>query len=186
MVRSYGGRRSRTQTERKRGRYIQARPANGNSFDLAFDATVRAAAPFQEERKKINDNVAFHIRPKGHFQNPDSKDDFEMALPVTFPAQPVMHIFLKFCICYLFYPVLGFQAYPINFLEDSLLDGIISVQVRRITDGGPVYQNRYPDKLFTGRCIDNPAPETSALCICEIPGKDQRDDNHNVLFHAIQ
>jgi len=63
MLRSYGGRRSRTQTERKRGRYIQARPANGKTFDLAFDATLRAAAPFQEERKKSNDKVAFHIRP---------------------------------------------------------------------------------------------------------------------------
>ena len=63
MVRSYGGRRSRTQTDRKRGRYIQSRPANGSTFDLAFDATLRAAAPFQEERKKTNDKIAFHIRP---------------------------------------------------------------------------------------------------------------------------
>jgi len=68
MVRSYGGRRSRTQTERKRGRYIQARPANGSSFDLAFDATLRAAAPFQEERKKTNDTVAFHIRPSDYMR----------------------------------------------------------------------------------------------------------------------
>jgi magnesium chelatase subunit ChlD-like protein len=63
MLRSYGGRRSRTQTKRKRGRYIQARPANGKTFDLAFDATLRAAAPFQEERRKSNDKIAFHIRP---------------------------------------------------------------------------------------------------------------------------
>jgi len=68
MVRSYGGRRSRTQTERKRGRYIQARPANGSSFDLAFDATLRVAAPFQEERKKTNDTVAFHIRPSDYMR----------------------------------------------------------------------------------------------------------------------
>jgi magnesium chelatase subunit D len=68
MVRSYGGRRSRTQTERKRGRYVQARPANGRSFDLAFDATLRAAAPFQEERKKTNDKVAFHIRPSDYMR----------------------------------------------------------------------------------------------------------------------
>ena len=68
MVRSYGGRRSRTQTERKRGRYIQARQANGSSFDLAFDATMRAAAPFQEERKKTNDKVAFHIRPSDYMR----------------------------------------------------------------------------------------------------------------------
>ena len=68
MVRSYGGRRSRTQTERKRGRYIQARQANGSSFDLAFDATMRAAAPFQVERKKTNDKVAFHIRPSDYMR----------------------------------------------------------------------------------------------------------------------
>jgi len=67
-VRSYGGRRSRTQTERKRGRYIQARPANGKPFDLAFDATLRAAAPFQEARKKSNDKVAFHIRPSDYMR----------------------------------------------------------------------------------------------------------------------
>jgi magnesium chelatase subunit D len=65
MVRSYGGRRSHTQTERKRGRYVQSRPANGNTYDLAFDATLRAAAPFQKKRKQEeNENdVAFHIKP---------------------------------------------------------------------------------------------------------------------------
>ncbi len=68
MVRSYGGRRSRTQTEKKRGRYVQSRPANGKSVDLAFDATLRAAAPFQEERKKSNDKVAFHIRPSDYMR----------------------------------------------------------------------------------------------------------------------
>ena len=68
MVRSYGGRRSQTQTERKRGRYIQARSANGKTYDLAFDATLRAAAPFQEERKAGNDQVAFHIRPSDYMR----------------------------------------------------------------------------------------------------------------------
>lgn len=68
MVRSYGGRRSRTQTKRKRGRYIQARPANGRTSDLAFDATLRAAAPFQEQRKKKNDKVAFHVRPSDYMR----------------------------------------------------------------------------------------------------------------------
>jgi len=68
MVRSYGGRRSRTQTERKRGRYIQSRPANGKVFDLAFDATLRAAAPFQKSRKKLNDKLALHIRPSDYMR----------------------------------------------------------------------------------------------------------------------
>jgi len=65
MMRSYAGRRSVTRTERKRGRYIQSRPANGKTNDLAFDATVRAAAPFQRERGelRVRNRVAFAIRP---------------------------------------------------------------------------------------------------------------------------
>lgn len=50
MTRKQAGRRSRTRTDRKRGRYIQARPANGKTSDIAFDATLRAAAPYQRSR----------------------------------------------------------------------------------------------------------------------------------------
>jgi magnesium chelatase subunit ChlD-like protein len=63
LTRHLGGKRSRTKTDRKRGRYIQARPANGKTNDVAFDATLRAAAPFQiqrEETRKEN-KVAFAI-----------------------------------------------------------------------------------------------------------------------------
>ncbi len=56
------GRRSQTKTETKRGRYIQARPANGELSDIAFDATIRAAAPFQKERQGPDDKVAFLIQ----------------------------------------------------------------------------------------------------------------------------
>ena len=49
LTRKNSGRRSRTRTERKRGRYVMSRPANG-STDIAFDATIRAAAPFQRRR----------------------------------------------------------------------------------------------------------------------------------------
>lgn len=63
MVRRSAGRRSHTHTDRKRGRYIQARPANGKTDDLAFDATLRAAAPFQKERIELRQRVAFAIRP---------------------------------------------------------------------------------------------------------------------------
>jgi magnesium chelatase subunit ChlD-like protein len=63
MVRHSSGRRSRTHTDRKRGRYIQARPANGHTDDLAFDATLRAAAPFQKDRAAQRKHVAFAIRP---------------------------------------------------------------------------------------------------------------------------
>ena len=64
-MRSYAGRRSVTRTERKRGRYIQSRPSNGRVDDLAFDATVRAAAPFQKEREELKNrnHVAFAVRP---------------------------------------------------------------------------------------------------------------------------
>jgi magnesium chelatase subunit ChlD-like protein len=62
MVRRHSGRRSRTHTNRKRGRYIQARPSAGKVDDLAFDATLRAAAPFQNERRAEGHNVAFDIR----------------------------------------------------------------------------------------------------------------------------
>jgi len=63
MVRKHGGRRSRTRTNLKRGRYVQARPSEGDSQDLAFDATMRAAAPFQKGRAKQRQRVAFAIRP---------------------------------------------------------------------------------------------------------------------------
>ncbi len=62
MVRKHGGRRSRTKTDRKRGRYIQARPAEDAAQDLAFDATIRAAAPFQRERSADLKRVAFSVK----------------------------------------------------------------------------------------------------------------------------
>jgi Mg-chelatase subunit ChlD len=59
LTRKESGRRSRTRTDRKRGRYIQARPAGDRRDDIAFDATIRAAAPFQKRRK--HDKVAYAI-----------------------------------------------------------------------------------------------------------------------------
>lgn len=50
MTRNQAGKRSYTKTDRKRGRYIQARPAREKARDVAFDATIRAAAPFQKNR----------------------------------------------------------------------------------------------------------------------------------------
>ncbi len=63
LTRHDAGRRSRIYTQRKRGRYIQARPANGKSDDLAFDATLRAAAPYQKRRIEQRKRVAFAIQP---------------------------------------------------------------------------------------------------------------------------
>jgi magnesium chelatase subunit D len=62
MARRLGGRRTQTHTDRKRGRYIRARPASGKSNDLAFDATLRAAAPHQKERREQRRRVAFAIQ----------------------------------------------------------------------------------------------------------------------------
>ncbi len=63
LTRKQGGKRSRTRTDRKRGRYIQARPAQGKTNDLAFDATLRAAAPMQLGRgeRRLADDVALAL-----------------------------------------------------------------------------------------------------------------------------
>lgn len=64
LTRQSAGRRSQTKTDRKRGRYIQARPANGQHNDIAFDATLRAAAPFQRDREeqKEETGMAYALR----------------------------------------------------------------------------------------------------------------------------
>lgn len=62
LTRKDSGRRSETRSERKRGRYIQARPAKGDYSDIAFDATFRAAAPYQNQRQDLKEDMAFAIR----------------------------------------------------------------------------------------------------------------------------
>ena len=47
------GKRSRTRTSRKQGRYITSRPAR-RVTDLALDATLREAAPYQRERREAD------------------------------------------------------------------------------------------------------------------------------------
>ncbi len=51
LTRRSAGKRSTTRTDRKRGRYVQARPANGDLSDIALDATIRQAALQQVERE---------------------------------------------------------------------------------------------------------------------------------------
>lgn len=46
------GKRSKTKTNAKSGRYVKVKHPKGKIEDLAFDATLRAAAPFQFIRKK--------------------------------------------------------------------------------------------------------------------------------------
>ncbi len=64
MTRERAGKRSYTRTERKRGRYIKARPANNRTDDIAFDATLRAAAPYQSKRKsdEPDNHMALHLK----------------------------------------------------------------------------------------------------------------------------
>jgi Mg-chelatase subunit ChlD len=50
LTRRTAGKRSSTRTSRKRGRYVQARPANGDLSDIALDATIRQAALQQARR----------------------------------------------------------------------------------------------------------------------------------------
>jgi magnesium chelatase subunit D len=52
ITRKIAGKRSYTITTRKRGRYIRSRPAETPTTDIAFDATVRCAAPYQLSRPK--------------------------------------------------------------------------------------------------------------------------------------
>ena len=67
MMRHSGGRRSRTRSDR-RGRYIMARPSPDHPIDLALDATLRAAAPFQSQRAELRRHVAFAIRPADYMR----------------------------------------------------------------------------------------------------------------------
>jgi Mg-chelatase subunit ChlD len=58
MTRKSAGKRSYTVTKRKRGRYIYARPAQDDYADIALDATLRQAAPFQNQRDHTSTAVA--------------------------------------------------------------------------------------------------------------------------------
>ena len=61
MARKSAGKRSRTRTERKRGRYIRSREMHGDINDVAFDATFRSAAPHQLRRKQEGSDMALSI-----------------------------------------------------------------------------------------------------------------------------
>ena len=68
MTREHAGKRSYTRTDRKRGRYIKSRPAGDRPEDVAFDATLRAAAPYQRQRKEdATNDLALQLR-KGDLQ----------------------------------------------------------------------------------------------------------------------
>jgi len=81
LTRSSGGRRSQTLTDRKCGRYIQARPSPGDPSDLAFDATLRTAAPHQRERRHEG-GPALALRP----------DDYQRKVRVRRAANLVLFV----------------------------------------------------------------------------------------------
>ena len=58
--RNGSGRRSKTLTRSKKGRYIKSSIPHEKTTDLAFDATLRAAAPFQLTREKNGNSVVIH------------------------------------------------------------------------------------------------------------------------------
>jgi magnesium chelatase subunit D len=83
LTRKTTGRRSTTKTDRKRGRYVQARPSPGDARDLAFDATLRAAAPHQKERKaETPDGPALALRP----------DDYQKKVRVRRAANLILFV----------------------------------------------------------------------------------------------
>ncbi|MEM2816076.1 MAG: putative cobaltochelatase [Candidatus Bathyarchaeia archaeon] len=62
--RSSSGRRSKSLSSSKNGRYVDSIIPRGKVVDLAFDATLRAAAPHQIERRKLEDAQAALIIEK--------------------------------------------------------------------------------------------------------------------------
>lgn len=58
--RNGSGRRSKTLTSSKKGRYIKSKIPEEKTTDLAFDATLRAAAPYQLVREKNGNSIIIH------------------------------------------------------------------------------------------------------------------------------
>lgn len=65
LARRGSGRRTRSRISQKQGRYIKATLGPGTGGDIAIDATIRAAAPFQKDRKEKNRNgaLAVYLQP---------------------------------------------------------------------------------------------------------------------------
>lgn len=64
VVRTGSGRRTRSRTSQKSGRYVKARP-NPAPTDLALDATLRAAAPHQTRRRQMPQSGELAVLVRG-------------------------------------------------------------------------------------------------------------------------
>jgi magnesium chelatase subunit D len=80
LSRRTSGRRSLTRTNHKRGRYVLSRPMDGWINDIAFDATVRQAAPHQVNRDRSD--VALAIE----------REDLRQKVRVTRAANLVLFV----------------------------------------------------------------------------------------------
>jgi magnesium chelatase subunit D len=80
LSRHNSGRRSLTRTNRKRGRYVFSRPMDGRVEDIAFDATLREAAPRQVDRQRSD--VALAIE----------REDLRRKIRVTRAANLVLFV----------------------------------------------------------------------------------------------
>ncbi len=98
MTRNQAGRRSMTRTDRKRGRYIRARPmGEGRVSDLAFDATLRAAAVHQRSRRRALAEATSKATPglKPEVQNPKflvRRSDYQRKVRVRRTANLVVFV----------------------------------------------------------------------------------------------
>lgn len=62
LTRHAAGRRSQSRTDLKRGHYVTGRPGADAGEDLAFDATLRAAAPYQRHRRALAPHRSARLR----------------------------------------------------------------------------------------------------------------------------
>ncbi|MCW5852304.1 MAG: magnesium chelatase subunit D family protein [Anaerolineae bacterium] len=62
LTRHAAGRRSQSRTDLKRGHYVTSRPGPDAAEDLALDATLRAAAPYQRQRRALTPDRLARLR----------------------------------------------------------------------------------------------------------------------------
>jgi magnesium chelatase subunit D len=95
ITRKAAGKRSTTRTNRKRGRYVKALPMQGRVDDMAFDATLRAAAIHQKRRKAEVQSDAQTQTPKSSIQDPAlhvRKADYQKKVRVRRAANLILFV----------------------------------------------------------------------------------------------